>query len=233
MRLPLPRRDLALLAVGILLGAGVTAVGFIVTDDDPTSPVAGGPATTVTTVDITDTDFGELTEEAEADGIKVQWTAEILSGPETGQVEFVSAHRDGEVAVISGDQRAVVKGDEGFACDGDDCRAVAPEEAAAALPPLVRPFFQVLRVAAPAQESPDYRITGEGDFGGGVVARCGSYPPAAFSLELPGDVQEVRQCVSLDNGILVAIDLFGTNGSVAGAAASGLADASTSDFETG
>jgi hypothetical protein len=231
----LDRRSLLLVTAGLVVGAGLTSTGFLlfggVGDEDSgargaaTSSAPSG--TTDTTADITDTEFGELTDAASEDGHRIRWVAQV-GGGET--VEFVTARRDGTFALIHDDTRVVVAADGAHLC-APECRQATVDEARAALAVEVRPFFGVLRVADEAAASADYRITGESTFSG-IVARCGSYDPAAFDLDLPGNVTRVTQCIAHDTGLPITIDLFGVEASEGGASFIGLADARPGDFAT-
>lgn len=236
-------RDLVLLLVGALVGGGVATGVFLVADDDEVSTVGGpveepaenGDAATEPTepaIDPTDTEFGELTEGAEASGVRVQWASELLvdGGDEA---EFVTAHRDGTVAFIHDGTRIVDTGSEIHLCADGGCRVVGADEARLSLPNDVVPYFEVARTVTESTASPDYRITGEGSLSGGLVEQCGQYTPAEFDLTMPGEVVSVSQCVEAAHGVLLRIILQGESQSVGSASFTALADAQDGDFGTG
>lgn len=234
------RRDLAMLAVGTLFGVAVGAGLALALDDD-----GGGQATTaadradptpgdepeVPTIDPTDTDFGELTDDAARAGVKVQWTAEILEGPDTGTVEFVTAHRDGTTALVHEDTRLLDDGRTIRLCT-PSCRAVDAEEARDALPALARPYWEIIRLAEETTSNPQYRITGETQLESGIFERCGSYDTTAFGVVVPGNVIGVQQCVDAQRGVPLRIGLTGQQRSVGGASLTAIADADTDAFRT-
>lgn len=232
------RRELVFLVVGLLAGAGVASGAFLALDDDDApgegDPVAGSPATqrTQPTIDPTETEFGTLTEEAEAAGIRVRWVSELHEGEETGEGEFVTAHRQGTFVFAHDDTRIVESGDSVVLCQGDGCSPSDAGQAAAAVPGRVRPFYEVLRLYQEAAGSPQYTITGETELASGIFQRCGSYEPEVFGLQLPGTVQRVTQCLDVDNNVPLAVDLVGTERSVGTASLNAIADAEASDFQT-
>ncbi len=235
-------RDLVLLLVGALVGGGIASGVFLVVDDD--SPPVGGPGEesaedgdaatepTEPAIDPTDTEFGELTEGAEASGVRVQWASELLTDG-GGEAEFVSAHRDGTVAFVHDDTRIVDTGSEIHLCADGGCRVVGADEARGSLPDHVVPYFEVARTVTESTASPDYRITGEGSLSGGLVERCGQYDPTEFGLTMPDEVTSVSQCVEATHGVLLRIILQGEAQSVGSASFTALADAQDGDFGTG
>lgn len=232
-----PRRDLFLVVLGFVLGAGVASGAFLVADDDaggsdpPEASGGGETETTVSTVDPADTDFGELTEESEASGVRVRWTAELLEGDDAATVDFVTAHRDGTFVLVHDDTRIVEEGDRVLVCDAS-CAESSPEEAASRLPGTLRPFYRVLRISVEASEAPEYRITAETELSNGIFQRCGSYEPSVFGLDLPGEVQRVTQCLDAERGVPLVIDIVGEQRSVGTASLTAIADAEAADFET-
>lgn len=236
-------RDLVLLLIGALVGGGVATGVFIVADDDEASTVSGpveepaenGDAATEPTepaIDPTDTEFGELTEGAEASGVRVQWASELLIDGD-GEAEFVTAHRDGTVAFIHDDTRIIDTGSEIHLCADGGCRVVGADEARLSLPNDVVPYFEVARTVTESTASPDYRITGETELESGIFEQCGEYDPAAFDLAMPEGVVNVSLCIDATRNVPLRIGLQGEDRSLGGATLTALADAQDGDFGTG
>lgn len=236
-------RDLILLLVGALVGSGVATGVFLVVDDD--TPTTGDPVDEATgdespegddgveepAIDPADTEFGQLTDEAEQSGVRVQWTSELLIDG-GGEGEFVTAHREATVAFIHDDVRIVDTGAEVHLCEAGACRAAGADEARDRLPAPVRPFFEITRTVAESTAAPDYRITGETELENGIFEQCGEYDPAAFGLAVPEAVVNVSQCVDAARNVPLRIGLQGEERSLGGAALTALADAQGSDFST-
>ncbi|HLG00671.1 MAG TPA: hypothetical protein VI916_09375, partial [Acidimicrobiia bacterium] len=150
---PRLRRDVVLLTVGALFGLAVgSLVGMALDDDEQPATTASGEdpsgasaaADPGPTIDPTDTEFGQLTEEGRPGGVKIQWIAEITEGAKTGTVEFVAAHKEGTTVVVVGDTRVIDDGTTIRVCTGR-CEKVDAAKARSALPELVRPFWDIIR----------------------------------------------------------------------------------------
>lgn len=240
---PRLRRDITLLLVGTLFGAAVGAgLGIILADDDAQvatnaqNEQGDGDATQATqpAIDPTDTPFGQLSDEpgaASGVGVKVQWRAEIIEGPETGVVEFVAAHRSGTTVLISGDTRVMDDGTTIRVCNGS-CETTDAGGAREALPELVRPYWDIIRSVEETTGAATYRITGETQLASGIFQRCGQFNPAEFGISVPENVVSVNQCVDAQRSVPVTIGLNGEQRSVGGAQLTAIADAEPELFQS-
>lgn len=228
------RRDIALLLIGALFGGGVAAGIAIAIDDDPTPGAAAEQQAsqndettgdTTPTIDPTDTDFGELTEASAEEGVKIQWTAEILEGPDTGLVEFVTAHRAGTTVIETDDLKLIDDGETVRVCRGGDCSAASAEASRNELPEVMQPFWEIIRLVEETTSNPQYRITGETQLESGIFERCGTFDPDAFGVVVPDNVNLVSQCVDAQRGVPIRLGLAGDQRSVGGASLTALADA--------
>ena len=242
------RRDAIMLVVGAVFGTAVGAGLALTLDDDESADRAGRVAaaddkgeeldTTAgeeeapePTIDPTDTEFGELTDKAGEAGVKVQWTAEILEGPDTGTIEFETAHRDGTTVLIHEDTRLVDDGTTIFVCT-PDCEKADNDAARDALPAVARPFWEIIRLAEETTANPAYRITGETQLESGIFERCGTFDAAQFGVTVPENVNLVSQCLDAQRNIPLRIGLAGAQRSVGGASLTAVADADADAFKT-
>jgi len=232
------RRDVALLLIGALFGGAVAAGIALVVDDDaaPSQTAAEGdgaesPDDTAPVIDPTKTDFGDLTEEGSSSGVKIQWTAEILEGPDTGVVEFVTAHRNGTTVLEYEGKRVIDTGKAFTVCEGA-CKGADADAARAALPPLVRPFWEAIRLVEETTSNPEYRITGETQLESGIFERCGTFDPGVFGVAVPDNVNLVSQCVDAQRGVPIRLGLAGEQRTVGGASLTAIADADADLFKT-
>lgn len=224
--------------VGGLVGAAVASGVFLAVDDDGEAPGrAGEPVAEPDdggnsgedVIDPTATEFGELTDAADEVGVRVQWTAELLTGAGES-AEFVSAHRGDTVVVIHGDTRIVSEGEDVHVCDGDGCRAADHASARGVLSAAARPYYEVIRVVATTTASPEYRVTGETELEGGIFEQCGTFDPAAFGLAVPEGVVGINQCIDAGRNVPLRIGLQGEDRSLGSAVFGALADARPEDF---
>lgn len=232
------RRDVVMLVVGALFGLAVGAGLAIALDDDETATTAAtdqsenSPAgeDEQPTIDPTNTDFGTLTEKADEQGVKVQWTAEILEGPNKGTVDFITAHRQGTTVLVHEDTRLIDDGKTILVCKGG-CRQVDAEAAREAVPALVRPFWDIIRLVEETTSAPDYRITGETQLESGIFERCGMFDPAKFGIAVPQNVNLVSQCVDPQRTVPIRLGLNSEQRAVGGASLTALADADAPLFK--
>ncbi|MBI2168351.1 MAG: hypothetical protein HYU28_02455 [Actinobacteria bacterium] len=237
---PRIRRDVTLLVVGALFGGAVVAGIALAVDGgeggDEAKNGAAGDSTAVSeqeapTIDPTDTEFGQLTEEAAAAGVMVQWKADILEGDATGTVEFVTAHREGTTVLVHEDARVIDDGKTIRLCT-PGCTKVDAAKARDALPELVRPYWEVIRLVEETTSRPEYRVTGETQLDSGIFERCGTFDPESFGVVVPDNVISVSQCVDASRTVPIRIGLDGDQRSVGGASLTALADATEDLFET-
>lgn len=232
------RRDVVMLVVGAVFGMAVGAGLAIGLDDDgaDTEGKARQADSTPGTepeepaIDPTDTEFGQLTEEAGQAGVKVRWTAEILEGPDTGTIEFDTAHRQGTTVLLYEDVRLVDDGTTILLCE-PSCDKVDAEGARDSLPALARPYWEIIRLVEEITSNPQYRITGETQLESGIFERCGSYDTKAFGVVVPDNVVGVQQCVDAQRGVPLRIGLTGQQRAVGGASLTAIADADAALFQ--
>lgn len=235
-------RDLALLVVGALVGAGVASGAFLVFDGDDDDVTAGqnttdvpppDPGDTRPAVDPTETEFGELSDESETAGVMIQWVAELSLGGQSESTEFVTAHRPAVFVLQSGDIRVVEQEGSVTLCRGDSCSGSSAAEASSAFDEAVGTFFELLRLVDETTSAPDdrYQITGETQLENGIFQQCGQYDPADFGVEI-SDVRLITQCVDGNRDVPLSVDLVGADRSLGTAVFSAIADAEASLFET-
>jgi len=237
---PRLRRDVVLLTVGALFGLAVgSLVGMALDDDEQPATTASGEdpsgasaaADPGPTIDPTDTEFGQLTEEGRPGGVKIQWIAEITEGAKTGTVEFVAAHKEGTTVVVAGDTRVIDDGTTIRVCTGR-CEKVDAAKARSALPELVRPFWDIIRSVEETTAAPTYRVTGETQLASGIFQRCGEFDPKAFGLAMPANVVKANQCLDAQRNVPLTIGLQGEQRTVGGASFQAIADAEADLFKT-
>lgn len=228
------RRDVLMFAVGALFGTAIGAgIGLVVADDDSAPTASSGEATETTeeqpAIDPTDTEFGELTDEAAQVGVKTRWTVEVLEGSDTGTVDFEAAQRGDTTVLVHEDVRLVDDGTTIRLCTAA-CERVDAERARKALPEVARPYWEIIRMVQETTAAPQYRITGETQLESGIFQRCGTFDAATFGIVVPDNVVTVSQCVDAERGVPISIGLNGQQRSVGGGSLTALADADPAVF---